>query len=105
MSQTGVSHALMEAFVIEGGRASLRQPVNALIVAFVVEPSRIVATTGECRVGNVSRKGDYYIAALSCNNSIGYMPISARFKTLGADEISYGSGDDQLMDSTYQRCR
>ena len=94
-----------EAFVSRNGRWSLKQPVNGLYVAFIVEPGRIRATTGECRIGNVTVKAGRYVASLSCNNSIGFVPVSARFQILDADRITYGSSDDPTMDSKYLRCR
>jgi hypothetical protein len=94
-----------ETFVNRGGRWALKQPVNGLYVAFILQPHRVVATTGTCSVGAISQKGGYYMAPLTCNNNIGFLPVTARFKVLDGGMISYGSTDDPLMDNKYVRCR
>ena len=92
-------------FEVRNGRVAFRQPVNEFIPAFIIDPQHIVAANGECRVGKVAVKGDEITASLDCNNKIGFAPVSARFKVLDENEILYGSTDNPLLDSNYERCR
>jgi hypothetical protein len=94
-----------QVFETRNGRATFRRPVNGFITAFIIRPKEIVATTGQCRVGGVTTKGDHLVASLSCKNSIGFAPVSARFKVVSENEIMYGSTDDPLLDSAYVRCQ
>lgn len=93
-----------EVFETRNGRTTFRQPVNSLITAFVIGAREIVATTGQCRIGSVVAKNGHLVASLSCKNSIGFAPLSARFKVMNENEIMYGSTDDPLLDSAYVRC-
>jgi hypothetical protein len=93
-----------EVFETRNGRTTFRQPVNNFINAFIIGAHQISATNGLCRVGGVVAKDGHFIASLSCNNSIGFGPVRARFKVINEDEIMYGSTDDPLLDSAYVRC-
>jgi hypothetical protein len=94
-----------EVFQSRNGKLVFRQPVNSLYTAFIISPRQISATTGQCRVDNVVVKDGHQIASLNCRNGIGYSPISARFKIVNENEITYGSSDSTILDSNYERCR
>ena len=94
-----------QVFEMRNGKMTFRRPVNEFIPAFIIGEHEIVATNGQCRVGTVVAKEGHIIASLSCNNSIGFGPVSARFKVISESEIMYGSTDNPMLDSAYERCR
>jgi hypothetical protein len=95
-----------QIFESRAGAPVFRQPVDTFTTAFIVGRREIRASTGSCRIGKVSSaaKG-YMIISLSCDNSVGYLPLNARVKVIGADKITYGdSGVDPLLDAEYKKC-
>jgi hypothetical protein len=94
-----------ELFESKGGRIAFRQPIDTFTTAFIIRPPEIRATTGSCRLGNASSAKGYLTIPLSCENSVGYIPLSARVKIISATQITYGdAGVDPLLDSTYKKC-
>jgi hypothetical protein len=94
-----------KVFETKGGRMSFRKPINEFIPAFIIGQREIVASGGRCEVSKVSLKGEEIQASLNCNNTVGFAPLSARFKIVSQTEIIYGATDNPVLDSAYERCR
>jgi hypothetical protein len=94
-----------KVFETRNGRMSFRKPINEFIPAFIIGPREIVASGGRCQVGKVSLKGEEILASLHCNNTVGFAPLSARFKIISQTEIIYGATDNPILDSGYEKCR
>jgi hypothetical protein len=69
-----------QIFQSQAGERSFRQPVDAFTTAFVIGRREIRATTGSCQIGDASSAKGYMLISLSCNNSVGYIPLKARIK-------------------------
>jgi hypothetical protein len=99
------SKADCEMFETKNGKIAFRQPINEFVPGFIISQGGIVATGGQCAIGKVSSSGDQVVMSLSCNNSVGFAPVTGRFKIVGENEIVYGSTDNPILDTPYERCR
>lgn len=94
-----------QIFEDQGGKVEFRRSVNAFTTAFIIGPTEILGSTGSCRIGEASSEKGYLTISLSCDNSVGYLPLTARIKIINAEQITYGdAGVDPLLDSAYQKC-
>jgi hypothetical protein len=87
------------------GDQVFRQPVDTFTTAFIIGRRNVRGSTGSCRIGKVSSAKGYTNISLSCDNSVGYLPLTARVKVIGAAQMTYGdASDDPLLDATYKKC-
>ena len=94
-----------QTFENRDGKVTYREPIDTFSVAFIIGRSEIRASTGSCQVGRVSSAKGYISIALQCNNTVGYLPLTARIKILSSTEITYGdAADDPLLDATFEKC-
>jgi hypothetical protein len=94
-----------QIFENRDGKVTYREPIDTFTVAFIIGPSEIRASTGSCHVGRISSAKGYISIALECNNTVGFLPLTARIKILSSTQISYGdAADDPLLDATFEKC-
>jgi hypothetical protein len=91
-------------FETKNGKIAFRQPINEFVPGFIISQGGIVATGGQCAIGKVSSSGDQITMSLSCNNSVGFAPVTGRFKIVSENEIVYGATDNPILDTNYERC-
>jgi hypothetical protein len=94
-----------QTFENRDGKVTYREPIDAFSTAFIFGPSEIRGSTGSCQVGRVSSANGYISISLQCNNTVSYLPLTARIKILSSTQMTYGdAADDPLLDATFEKC-
>ena len=94
-----------QTFESKAAKSEFLRPVNTFTTAFMIGPTEILGSTGPCRTNGTSSQKGYLTISLSYDNSVGYLPLTARIEIINAAQMTYGdAGVDPLLDSPYQKC-